>query len=170
MKRILIILIIIFLASDTFGQISGKSKTGRLFGKKKIEKIIESAPPVIILTSPLLNASNKLFTNERSILVEGFAEDKSGIRSLEINYSLVELSGSYGFSKTIDLNPGDNYINIKAVNNEGIATEKNFSITLNVTEDLPQIVIDEPLLGPNNSVDHFESIITVREKLQAISA
>jgi len=30
---------------------------------------------------------------------------------------------------------------------------------------VPQIVIDEPLLGPNNSVDHFESIITVRGKV-----
>ncbi|MBL1213641.1 MAG: caspase family protein [Ignavibacteriae bacterium] len=165
MKRLFIIFLILFISTETFSQISGKSKTGRLFGKKKIEKKVEAAPPVIILTSPLIDASNKLFTDENSILIEGFAEDKNGIKSIEINYSLIELNSSNGFSKVIDLNPGDNFINIKAVNNEGVAAEKNFSVTLNIQEDLPQIVIDEPMLGIDNSVDHFESIITVRGKV-----
>lgn len=165
MKKLIIFLSLILFTSHVFGQISGKSKSGRLFSKKEIEKPAEASAPIINLLFPKLNESGQISVQDNFIFVEGNVVDEYGIQELSINRINYGVNNKNEFAQKILLNPGVNNVFIKAVNVEEKIATKSFTVMVNVKIEAPEIVIIEPVLNSYDEVTLHESIISVRGKV-----
>ncbi len=165
MKKLIIFLSLILFSSTVFGQISGKSKSGRLFSKKEIEKPAEVSSPIINLLFPKLNESGQISVADNFIFVEGNVVDDYGIQELSINRINYGVNNKNEFAQKILLNPGLNNVFIKAVNVEDKIATKSFTVMVNIKIEAPEIVIIEPVLNSFDEVTLHESIISVRGKV-----
>lgn len=147
--KTIIFLFFIFITAQSFAQVSGKSKAGRLFQKKIIpqNKII-SAPRISIL-SPAIN-NNPITVSNKKIIVKGKIEDNYGIESALINKTYIDILNSGEFFNEVELNKGNNLITIEAINNKSKRTVKSFIIKYEPKVILiPEIVLQEPILNSN---------------------
>lgn len=147
--KTIIFLFFIFITAQSFAQVSGKSKAGRLFQKKIIpqNKII-SAPRISIL-SPAIS-KNPITVSNKKIIVKGKIEDNYGIESALINKTYIDILNSGEFFNEVELNKGNNLITIEAINNKSKRTVKSFIIKYEPKVILiPEIVLQEPILNSN---------------------
>ena len=94
---------------------------------------IDTIPPLITLTSPL----NDLFTNLSTLEVSGVLSEEA---SLKINNKAITLNTNLTFNTILDLEPGENLINIIATDEAGNSTAELLSINFNADAPLVEIL------------------------------
>ena len=167
-----IIILLLFLSSNLLGQIIGRTKPGRFFISKEKSKI-ETLAPEIIIKKPIF-PSGDIILNVKLIEFYGVVKDQYGLKSLEINDSLIEYSDSGEFYHEIALGNGKQVITIKAINNENQTSIKEFKFRNNyvpIMDYTPEVVIvipppnielEEPILNENNYVQYAGNKITIQ--------
>ena len=144
MKSIFVIILILF-SSQLIAQVSGKSKPGKLFFKKK--EVQEIKNPTINLIEPKI-VDGKFTTSKSFLTIRGSIEDEYGIEKVTINNEKIAVVSVNNFYHDISLNQGSNNVFIEVVNNRGGKSSKKITIVYNIQKKLlPKIVLTEPFLN-----------------------
>jgi Caspase domain/Glucodextranase, domain B len=165
MKRCITLLLVLF-SVQLFAQVSGKSKPGKLFGKKNtIQQKIVSEPRIIIL-SPNTNLT-PLTISENNLTIHGKVEDEYGIKSASINLNPLNIMGSGEFFYEVVLHAGDNDISVEVLNNMGKNATKRFKVEyIPKVVLLPAITLIEPILNSNNEFFTTKDKINLRGSIE----
>jgi hypothetical protein len=148
MKSVYILILLLASTCHCFGQVIGKTQSGKLFPKK------DDVPPVIQLTSPIIDYSDTLQVNKKLLSIKGLVVDDSRIKSVQVNDDEVFLRNDEFFAD-VNLLSGFNQITIKAVDQ----FDNSYSVTVNAyyQEDSfgPEIVLRTPsiLLNKEQTID-----------------
>jgi hypothetical protein len=126
------IYLILLLAPGCLLTVSGQKLTsGKSYihvNTKEAKEITDNNPPSVSLLKPELIEEEKYTTHEEKITVIGQVEDESGIRSLFVNAEPVSLSEENIFTTTVQLEVGDNDLNIIAIDKIGNYRELKFAV------------------------------------------
>ncbi len=120
----------------------------------------------IVLLEPLLSNKNEYTTEETEISIIGRIDHFTNVKNLALNNISLMISNSGEFQYRLLLKDGSNLVNIKAVTAENEVIEINFKVIKMPSSSIPIITIIEPLLPSTNQINHNESIITIRGKIE----
>ena len=126
----------------------------------------EIALPKIVITKPLLNSDNEYVTEEDKIIIEGIIENHKNVTNASINNNPLTISSHGNFQFPLSLTNKLNRVEIKVSTNEKDKIDRIFNIIQNKTNSFPIITIIEPKVPANNQINHNESIITIRGKVE----
>jgi len=102
-----------------------------------IKKVKKNGCPQIIIINPPMTRGFKVVEKRKTILLEGQAIDKTGIDLLKINDEPVNVDKSGFFKYRIELQSGDNKVDITATNKIGNSTKKRIQITYSIDKSPP---------------------------------
>ena len=164
MKKILLVLSLIFTFNIAYSQISGSTQTGKLIfdNNKEKKQEIEVTPPQIILIEPQLSANKTVTSGADKLRIMGYVKDNFGLKEVSINGILVKLSDNNQFDTKITLTGGDNAVMIKALNIKGLSSELNFLVNSNIDHQGPTVLITEPAVTRGIKIIRKSEVVTVR--------
>ena len=99
------------------------------------ETAADKSAPVISLSTPSGQKGLKLTTDEKTILIRGFASDPSGIRSVSINGKEVYTQRDGNFWGETNVSAGPNSITIEATDLAGNRKEEVFEMEKTAADD-----------------------------------
>lgn len=159
------------MSGQIFAQITGKSKSGRLFNFKKkkvtpVEKKINQeekiSQPVINLINPNLQNSNVVIHNEKIIVIRGVVIDSSPLKSVIVNGISATIIQNNNFFANVNLQGGDNSILIEAENVNNKSTELEFIVKRPIDTIGPIVKILEPTVSRGIKIIRKSDVIVVR--------
>lgn len=121
--------------------------------------------PQIVLLEPILNSKKEYISQTEIIKIRGKVNNLDSGSEFKINNSLVSISQSGEFSYPIRLQNENNIFSLIATNSQKNITELTFSVIKSAPESIPVITILEPRLPLSNELNHSETIITIRGKV-----
>jgi caspase domain-containing protein/glucodextranase-like protein len=165
MKRCITLLLVLF-SVQLFAQVSGKSKPGKLFDRKKtIQQEIFSEPRIIIL-SPNTDLT-PLTVSEDKLIIHGKIEDEYGIKSASINLNPLNIMDSGEFFYESVLQTGNNTFSIEVMNNKSKSVTRIFKVEYTPKMVLmPIITLLEPALNSKNEFVAEKDKIILRGKVE----
>jgi hypothetical protein len=130
-RRILIIAISILLGvSSCFAQTIQSEKTYLRVENREAARRgqQDQTPPDITILSPFLDENGSAVTDSPALNIVGRVSDSSGISSVLVNAELTELASSGIFAADLSLDPGEQEIVIRALDNSGNISESRIKI------------------------------------------
>lgn len=163
MKQISFILIIV-LSTTIFGQMTGKSNSGRLFKSKKKQEIPQqkTIKPIINIINPSIPDSKELTYSESIIAIRGEVIDNVSLKEVKINGNTARIFQGSNFFANIELINGDNEILVEVENINGISEELEFLIKRSVDSKGPVVKILEPTVSRGIKIIRKKDVIVVR--------
>jgi len=162
MKNIFI-LILFLLASQVFAQLTGKSKSGRLFSKKQSPDKIDYSIPEISIFTPIIINDEPVEYDKNFVKISGVIKDDYGIKYSFINevpFSLLT-SGEFYIERT--LMEGLNNFTIRTENIKNKTSKKHFSLIYKpLSYKNPEIIVYEPLLPSNNEIHTGKNTLDIK--------
>ncbi|MCP5063433.1 MAG: caspase family protein [Ignavibacteriae bacterium] len=156
-------LILFILTSQVFAQITGKSKSGRLFSKKHIPIKVDYNLPEITINTPSIHNNESIEHDENIIEISGIIKDDYGIKRATINNTNLPLLSSGEFNIEKVLVEGINNFIISTENIKNKSSEKQFSIDYKpIVYKKPEIVIYEPVLPSNNEIHVSTNSVNIK--------
>ena len=110
----------------------------------RYEKRIENGCPQIIIIKPPMPRNFKVVEKRKNLKLEGQAIDKTGIELLRINNDPVDVDKNGFFEYMIELQLGENSVEIIATNNIGNSATKRVQISYPIDKSPPQITLIHP--------------------------
>ncbi|MCX6149249.1 MAG: caspase family protein [Ignavibacteriales bacterium] len=165
-----IILLTLILCLNTFGQITGTSKPGKIIFKKKadIEKQIipDQKIPIISIIEPKVKEKDTIFIKDGVVSIKLKAAENSNIKEIKINgYSANKLNNlEYNF--TLNLKKGVNDITISTIDNSMNTSYSTFYVLSKVDKIGPTIILLEPTLMEGNEITTSQKKITIKSKIE----
>ena len=137
--------------------------------KKTVKKfIVDYSPeiilkPEIVLYQPSLTESGDYTTSDESIIIKGKVENlKDG--QLKINSLPISVSSIGEYSHELKLLNNFNPVTISVTTIDKERIELKFNV-IKTELSVPTITIIEPILPPSNQINHNETIITIRGRV-----
>lgn len=126
-------------------QVVESEDTGIKLKKEVAEEIpaVDTEPPDLIITYPDLGTSEKVTVEDKAIIVEGKAEDKSGVYEVSVNGEEAHLEADGTFQAKVLLGMGENKINVQALDPKRNTSRKTLIIERIPGEDVSTKAIAE---------------------------
>jgi len=159
MKKIIILSLL--FANFIFGQITITTPSGRIVPKQAADKI----PPVINITEPAIQNLNLVTVKNKKLKLIGNVLDDSKVLSFSVNKKEVRLDGSNNFEDEVELKPGNNTIDFKAIDEYKNVGQYNIKVFFQSDRSAPLITITEPKIIEGVEFIHKEVYLTIRGKV-----
>lgn len=112
-----------------------------------VKKITKNGYPQIIIINPPMPRGFKVVEKRKAFNLEGQAIDKTGIETLIINDASVNVDKSGFFQYPIELQPGDNKVEIIATNKIGNSATKRIQIAYPIDKSPPLLTLIHPKIA-----------------------
>jgi hypothetical protein len=133
------------------------SATGEIVVAQSRFTIKDTIPPVLTVST----LSDGSYTNSTVLNITGTVSDNTGVRDLLVNSASVPFNVDGSFSLPLVLKPGDNLIEVKAIDlAENIAID---SRTITLDQHAPDLTIDTPADNSKTAVALLDVTGTVKE-------
>jgi len=139
-----------------------KEPVDKEVGPDTIEIVKKNGYPRIIIDNPPMARGFKVVEKHKTLQLEGRAIDKTGIDLLKINDAPVNVNKTGSFKYKIELQPGDNNVEIIATNKIGNSTTKRIQITYPVDKLPPQLTLIHPKVTRGFAVIDKSQLQTTR--------
>lgn len=108
--------------------------------------------PEIILVSPVTTKNATITVFQNQLMISGYAKDPSGIKNIAINTKPVTFNKQGYFETLLELSPGNNFVTLKAEDNQGNIHAMAFNCERQDARNLGAVEEEVVRTNPNQKV------------------